>query len=131
MRRKLIPYNPKLTALARKMRNESTKAEVILWLQLRNNQMYGYDFDRQKPIDNFILDFFCYELMLGIECDGLSHHFEEVFEKDQKKEQRLKELGVTILRFNDSQVLSDIQNVLKVIEQFILDYEKEHGQVSS
>ena len=53
--------------------------------------MYGYDFHRQKPIDNYILDFFCYELMLGIEIDGYSHDFLEVFEKDLQKTKRMNE----------------------------------------
>jgi very-short-patch-repair endonuclease len=52
MRRKIIPYNPKLKELARELRNNSTKAEIILWLKLKGKQMYDYDFHRQKPIDN-------------------------------------------------------------------------------
>jgi very-short-patch-repair endonuclease len=71
--RKIIPYNPKLKMLARQLRNNSTKAEVKLWMELRGDKMLGYDFHRQKPIDNYILDFFCYELMLGIETDGFTH----------------------------------------------------------
>ncbi len=51
----------------------------------------GYDFHRQKPIDNFIVDFFCRELMLAIELDGYTHTFEEVADRDEKKEQRLKD----------------------------------------
>lgn len=53
--------------------------------------MYGYNFHRQKPIDNYILDFFCYELMLGIEVDGYSYEFLEIYEKDQVKEKRMNE----------------------------------------
>ena len=75
MKRKIIPYNPKLKEFAKQLRNNSTKAEIILWQKLKRDQMYGYDFHRQKPIDNYILDFFCYELMLGIEVDGYSHDF--------------------------------------------------------
>ena len=69
-KRKIIPYNPKLTQLAKKLRNESTQTEIYLWLKLKGKQTYVYDFHRQKPIDNYILDFFCYDLMLGIEVDG-------------------------------------------------------------
>ena len=61
-KRKIIPYNPKLTALARQLRNNATKSEIFLWLKLKGKQMYGYDFHRQKPIDNYILDFFCYRI---------------------------------------------------------------------
>ena len=85
-KRKIIPYNPNLKELARQLRNNSTKAEIILWQKLKGKQMYGYDFHRQKPIDNYLIDFFCHELMLGIEVDGYSHQIIEVFNKDVKKE---------------------------------------------
>ncbi len=80
--RKIIPYNPRLKELARQLRNNSTKAEVFLWQKIKRKQYYGYDFHRQKPIDNFILDFFCHELMLGIEVDGYSHEVVEVYKRD-------------------------------------------------
>lgn len=123
MRRKIVPYNPALKELARKLRANSTQSEIKLWLQLKGKQMLGFDFHRQKPIDNFILDFFCHELMLGIELDGLSHTWEEVEEKDKLKEQRMKQLGITILNFNDEQVLNDMENVLREIEFWILNFQ--------
>jgi len=86
--------------------------------------MYGYDFDRQKPIDNYILDFFCNELMVGIEVDGYSHELIEIQNKDILKESRMNEFGITILRFSDYQVLKDIENVLWAIEGYILEFEK-------
>ena len=95
-KRKIIPYNPKLNVLARKLRNESTETEIFLWLKLKGKQMYGYDFHRQKPIDNYILDFFCYELLLGIEVDGYSHEILEVHNKDIIKEKRMNELGIKL-----------------------------------
>lgn len=88
--------------------------------------MYGYDFHRQKPIDNYILDFFCYDLLLGIEVDGYSHEIVEVYNKDRIKEKRMNELGITILRFSDFEVLKDMENVIRVIEFFILEFEKTH-----
>ena len=100
-KRKIIPYNPKLKELARQLRNNSTKAEIYLWLKLKNKQMYGYDFHRQKPIDNYILDFFCHELMLGIEVDGYSHELLEIQIKDTIKERQMNLLGITLLRFSD------------------------------
>ncbi len=56
-----IYYNPKLTALARELRNNSTLSEILLWDELKTGRMLGFDFHRQKPIDNFIVDFFCYD----------------------------------------------------------------------
>ena len=57
-RRQIIPYNPKLKEIARQLRNNSTLSEVLLWLELKGKKMRGYDFHRQKPIDNYIVDFF-------------------------------------------------------------------------
>ena len=123
-KRKIIPYNPKLTQLAKKLRNESTQTEIYLWLKLKGKQMYGYDFHRQKPIDNYILDFFCYDLMLGIEVDGYSHEILEVHNKDIVKEKRMNELVITILRFSDFEVLREMENVIRAIEFYIVEFEK-------
>ena len=62
---------------ARELRNNSTTSEIKLWMYLKNKQMLGYDFHRQKPLDEYIVDFFCNELMLAIEIDGLSHYNSE------------------------------------------------------
>jgi len=123
-KRKIIPYNPNLKELARQLRNISTKAEIILWQKLKGKQMYGYDFHRQKPIDNYIIDFFCHELMLGIEVDGYSHQIIEVFNKDVKKEGVMNMLGIHILRFSDEQVLKDTDNVIRAIEWYIANFEE-------
>ena len=124
MKRKIIPYNLKLKELARELRNNSTKAEVVLWLKLKGKQMHGYDFHRQKPIDNYILDFFCHELMLGIEVDGYSHEFLEIQQKDSIKEKRMNELGILVQRFSDHEVLKDMENVIRAIEFYIQEFEK-------
>ncbi|MHA3789958.1 endonuclease domain-containing protein [Flavobacterium hauense] len=124
MKRKIIPYNPNLKELARQLRNGSTKAEIVLWQKLKRKQMHGYDFDRQKPVDNYILDFFCHDLMLGIEVDGYSHEFFEVYNKDVIKEAKMNEFGITLLRFSDHQVMKDTENVIRAIEQYILEFEE-------
>ena len=90
--------------------------------------MKGYDFHRQKPIDNFILDFFCQELMLGIEVDGFTHNWEETKKKDKIKENKMNELGINILRFSDEEVMNEPDKVLKIIEDYVLDYERTHPQ---
>jgi very-short-patch-repair endonuclease len=129
-RRKIITYNPKLKLLARRLRNDRTRAEIRLWQYLSGKQMMGYDFHRQKPLDNYIADFFCHELMLVIEVDGYSHTFEEVVVKDLRKEERLRELGITTLRFTDEEVMQDIDNVLRTLEHFILAFEEGNGNNS-
>ena len=119
-----INYHPKLKELARKLRNKSTKSEIKLWQYLKSKKMMGYDFHRQKPIDNFIVDFFCNKLKLAIELDGYTHTFEEIAEKDASKQERLKELGITVLRFCDEDVMKNMDGVLQVIRRFIENYEK-------
>ena len=118
-----ITYNSNLKILARNLRNNSTKSEIILWGYLRGRKMMGYKFSRQKPIDNYIADFFCNELKLVIELDGHSHQIDVVFEKDLKKTQELNNLGITVLRFDDKEVFENIDNVLREIEQFIINFE--------
>jgi very-short-patch-repair endonuclease len=110
-------YNKTLKPLARSNRYQMTKAEACLWKYvLRAKMMCGYSFNRQRPIDNFIVDFFCKSLNLAIEVDGISHTFDEVTEKDEKKQQHLESLGITVLRFSDTEVLNDIENVRMKIE---------------
>ena len=81
--------------------------------------MRGYDFHRQKPLLNYIADFYCYELKLVIELDGLSHQLEEVQKKDGIKTKDLENLGLTVLRFQDSEVFRDLANVLRVINHHV------------
>ena len=85
--------------------------------------MMGYDFHRQKPLDYYIADFYCYELKLVIELDGESHQFEEIKRKDIRKQKRLESLGLTVLRFKDEIVFDSIEKVLGEIEKYIREYE--------
>ena len=117
MRRKIIPYNPALKEKARELRNNSTKTEIMLWMYLKGKQMKGYDFHRQKPLDEYIVDFFCNELLLAIEIDGESHYGNEI--KDKRREKRLERLGVRFLRFDDKEVYYNLESVLKTIEEWI------------
>ena len=81
--------------------------------------MHGFDFDRQRPIDNYIVDFYCKELMLAIEVDGNSH--DNKYEEDQVRQKRLESLGVHFLRFDDIDVKKDMDNVLREIENWVLE----------
>lgn len=116
-RRKIIPYNPKLKEFARKLRNNSTYTEIMLWNYLKGKQLRGYDFDRQRPIDNYIVDFYCKDLMLAIEVDGESHYGNE--KKDEQKDKRLNELGVTVLRFDDLEIRYGLDKVVERIENWV------------
>lgn len=119
MRRKIIPYKPALKEIARNLRNNSTLGEVLLWKELRNKRLLGYDFHRQKPLDQFIVDFFCHELNLAIEIDGASHEADEAQEKDAARQERLESLGVKFLRFKESDIRKNMRSVLETIEQWI------------
>src|SRR4030065_402613 len=121
MKRKvIIPYNTKLKEVARRLRKSGTLSEVLLWRYLKKKQMCGYDFDRQKPIDNYIVDFFCNELRLAIETDGDSHS--EKLQEDTLRQKKLESLGVRFLRFDDRDVKQNMAGVLSVIEN--LDFGK-------
>jgi very-short-patch-repair endonuclease len=125
-RRKIIPYNPKLKPLAKQLRHNMTLAEVLLWNRLKGKQMRGYDFDRQRPIDEYIVDFYCKELMLAIEVDGGSHDHASSYTHDTTRQQRLEQLGVHVLRFRDEEVKQDIENVLWGIEGWIIEHGRTH-----
>lgn len=96
-----VYYNHQLKERARKLRNNSTKAEIRLWLYLKGKKMMGYDFHRQKPIGSYIADFYCPKVQLVIEVDGYTHTFEEVIKKDHKNRAILKIWG---LRFCGSRM---------------------------
>ena len=120
MKRFIYPYNPKLKELARQLRNNGTLAEVLLWQQLKNKQMLGYDFHRQKPILNYIVDFFCHELALAIEIDGISHDSELAIIKDQQRQTDIESLNINFLRFSDEDVKKNLEGVLIMINNWII-----------
>ncbi|HLR76969.1 MAG TPA: endonuclease domain-containing protein [Balneolaceae bacterium] len=104
-------YNKKLKELARKLRNNSTPAEIRLWSELlRGRKMKGYQFLRQRAILNYIADFMCKELELIIEVDGNTHEQKEQWENDKVRQQELEVMGFTVLRFTDEQVMNQLDN---------------------
>lgn len=122
-------YNKRLKGYAREHRNYSTKAEVKLWCELfRNRQMMGYPFLRQRPIGKYIADFFCKELKLIVETDGISHTWEDAPEKDRERLMFWNELGYTVLRFDDKEFMYHLNHVYLSIEEWIIDWEKRNGK---
>lgn len=85
--------------------------------------MRGYQFARQKPIENYIVDFYCNKLSLVIEIDGESHHGK--VSSDMRRQQFLESLGLTVLRFNDADVKRDMNNVLMAIQGWIEQSKKQ------
>jgi len=93
-----------------------TKAEASLWKYiLSKRQVYGQQFRRQRPIDNYIVDFVCLPLNLIIEVDGITHTYEEVTENDKIRQLKLESLGFKIIRFTDEEVLTSISSVYRNI----------------
>ena len=116
MKNKIIPYNPKLKEFARQLRKNSTLSEVLLWEKLKQRSM-GVQFHRQVPLLEYIVDFYCHELQLAIEIDGVSHDFK--YDKDQQREHQLEKVGVHLLRLQDQEVKSNMFSVLMSIKETI------------
>ncbi|MFA5929208.1 MAG: endonuclease domain-containing protein [Candidatus Margulisiibacteriota bacterium] len=111
-----------LKQLASEMRRKPTKAEFILWEQLRGKQL-GVKFRRQHTIDKFIVDYYCVERNLVIEVDGCIHQEQE--DKDKNRELVLIELGCSILRFSNEEIFLDMKNVLNRIRKILLGMNSE------
>lgn len=109
------PYNKNLKQPSRDLRNNMTNAEKRLWSKLRAKQILCLQFYRQKPILNFIVDFYCPAANLVIECDGGQHYTEDRLEADQVRDQSLSELGFVVLRFSNRQILTETEAVLEQI----------------
>lgn len=118
-----LPYNKNLKEFSRKLRNNSTLSEVLLWGMLRAGNMRQYKFNRQKPLGNYIVDFYCKRLNLVIEIDGESHNHENAPIKDIQRQTILEGMGLNFLRFDDIDVKRNMASVLREINGFIDDFE--------
>ena len=113
-------YNKTLQPYANRLRKEMTKAEACLWKYvLRAKKLSGFQFRRQRPVLTYIADFMCMELMLIIEVDGITHHWEETIKKDEIRQKDLESAGFTVIRFSDEEVLNRIQVVYDYQEDWI------------
>ena len=119
-----LPENEDLSAFARKNRKAGNLAEVIFWMQVHRKMFYGLDFDRQKVIGNYIVDFYVKRLGLVVEIDGGSHN--EKTEYDSQRDQYLESLGLKVFHTTDFDVLHHVSLVLKDLSNFIIEnYEHE------
>jgi len=114
-------YNKNLKQPSRDLRNNMTDAEQLLWQRLRRKQILELQFYRQKPILNFIVDFYCPAANLVIECDGGQHYTAEGLEADRARDQALAQLGLNVLRFDNRQVVARIDGVVEVMFQDCLE----------
>ena len=108
-----------MKSLARKLRQQATDAELMLWKYLRAHRMAGYKFRRQVVIEPYIVDFVCLEARLIVEADG-GQHLEQA-EDDLKRTIFIESLGYTVMRFWNHEILGDIHAVLEKIHASLID----------
>jgi very-short-patch-repair endonuclease len=119
---KFLPYDKNLVSRARELRRTETEAEKKFWFEiLKNEKLINYKFTRQKPLGNFIVDFYCAKLKLAIEIDGEIHKFQKV--RDNERDNVLKQkFGVRILRYKNENILKNTELILNNLIRRIKKY---------
>ena len=120
-RRKIevLPRNKELLNRSRNLRKGYVLSEVIFWKQVRNKEFHQIDFDRQKIIGNYIVDFYIKSLGVVLEIDGSSHNDKD--EYDEKRQLFLESLDLVVYRISDNRIKNDLGNVMKELEDFIIE----------
>jgi very-short-patch-repair endonuclease len=112
-----LPRNPRLSSLARALRKQMTKQEKRLWYDFLRT--FPVQFNRQKVIDDFIVDFYCHSAHLVVELDGGQHFEPETFQKDIERTKRLNSLGLKVLRFTNNEVDHNFIEVCAAIQETV------------
>jgi len=115
-----------VTKLAREQRRNLTDSEALVWSRLKNKQLHGYRFRCQHPVYRYIFDFYCHEAMLAVEIDGEVHKHQK--EYDIYRDEFVKSIGITTLRFPADRVFSNIDNVVYQIEDALLGIRKKQNK---
>lgn len=113
----LIPYDPKLRQFARELRKNATPYEKSVWEKIRRKQL-GVEFHRQVPLDHFIVDFYCHEIMLAIEIDGRYHDYQIL--EDSQRQARLEKYGIKVIRFTNDEVERELEKVIANIREEVV-----------
>ncbi|MDX1909484.1 MAG: HsdR family type I site-specific deoxyribonuclease [Bacteroidia bacterium] len=108
-----LPFNPKLKARARELRQAGNLSEVLFWKQVRNKQFKGFDFDRQKIIGNYIVDFYCTNCRVVVEIDGSSHDDKQSY--DAERDAYLQSLGLQVIHIPVADVLQRMGAVMEML----------------
>ena len=111
----MLRYNKNLKGYSRSLRENMTEAEKLLWEKIREKQLKGYQFYRQKTIGNYIVDFYCPKAKLVIEIDGGQHYSSEGKEKDRTRDEYMKDIDLKVLRFSDKEIFNNTEGVLERI----------------
>ncbi len=117
----MLKYSAGLTQKARLLRNNLTDSEEALWFRLRRKQLLGVQFYRQKPLGNYIVDFFAPSARLIVEVDGSQHLGADQETSDRIRDTYMASLGLKVLRFNSREVLRDKDVVVEVIYRAIVE----------
>ncbi|MBA4168503.1 MAG: DUF559 domain-containing protein [Chitinophagaceae bacterium] len=123
-----LKYQHYLKSYSRSLRNNSTLGEILLWNELKQRKIHGYQFYRQKPIFNYIADFYCPALKLIIELDGKYHNQGEQQVADDIRQHRLETAGIHFVRFTEEEVKIKLQSVLGQIEEYIYGFVQSRNQ---
>ena len=115
----MLTYNPRLKAKARQLRRNLTDSERALWSRLRNKQIFGVQFYRQKPIGGYIVDFYAPGARLVIEVDGGQHQEGSQAQNDMIRDGDLASLGLKVLRFNSREAMKERDAVLEIIRRSV------------
>ena len=113
-----LPRNSKLKDKAKALRKAGVLSEVLFWQQVKQKKFHGIDFDRQRIIGHYIVDFYIKSLSLVIEIDGESHGVKGTY--DETRQNYLQRLGLLVYRIEDKQVKQDIGLVMRQLEDFII-----------
>jgi len=114
-----VNYYKELKELSRRNRNKPTESEEIIWKEVLMKKKTGFRFLRQKPINRFILDFYCSELNLAIEIDGSSHDAKKGV--DRERDLFMQQIGIKTIRFSNNEVLNEINKVKRTLEKCLSD----------
>ena len=121
----MLPYKIANTKRARKLRRKMTGAEKKIWSELlRKDKLEGFRFLRQKPLDNFIADFYCAELLLVIEIDGESHLSEDAKDYDEYRTKVLNAYGIEVVRYTNEEILNHFADIVVDLREKVKDRAK-------
>ncbi|EJL75416.1 endonuclease domain-containing protein [Chryseobacterium populi] len=115
-----LPYNPHLKNLLRDKRKAGILSEVLFWKQVRSGSFYNIDFDRQRIIGNYIVDFYVKKLGLVIEINGWSHGKKQIY--DEERQKYLESLTLKVFIITDFDIKNNLAVVMKDLERFIIEH---------